>query len=60
VASPGSQQVAVTTELTGGPSCTVDHVPATSTIDLPSGVSATQTVKVTVDGLAISLPALAA
>jgi hypothetical protein len=60
VASPGQQQVAVTTELTGGPSCTADHVPATSTIDLPSGVSATQTVKVTVDGLAISLPALAA
>jgi hypothetical protein len=56
VTTTSPQHVTITTALTGGPSCTADHVPATSSVTLPLGVKDTLSVDLSVDGRAIQLP----
>jgi hypothetical protein len=56
VTTASTQHVTIVTALTGGPSCTADHVPATSSVSLPPGVKDSLPVDLIVDGLDIQLP----
>ena len=55
----GPQQVSVTVEAQGGPSCTADAVETASAVRVPSGVDQAKPVSVRVGSLTVDVPARA-
>ena len=57
VTSAAGNRLTITTAPSSDGPCTMDFGPTTSVVDVPQGISDTQPVQVTVDGVASTVPA---